>query len=91
LWGGGARLGKAPRTGEKAGGKSGGGAGLALGGLGGWLGAEQGWSRAYEIIAVPNLALAVVLFFVLREPPREGVAEAAADGGLPGMIGRAHV
>lgn len=60
-------------------------AGSALGGLGGWLAAEQGWSRAYEIIAVPNLALAVVLFFFLREPPREGVAEAAADGGLPGI------
>jgi predicted MFS family arabinose efflux permease len=60
-------------------------AGSALGGVGGWLAAEHGWSRAYEIIAVPNLALAAVLFFFLREPPREGVADAAADGALPGI------
>jgi MFS family permease len=60
-------------------------AGSALGGLGGWLAAEQGWSRAYEIIAIPNLALGVVLCFALREPAREGLAEAAADGGLSGI------
>lgn len=60
-------------------------AGSALGGVGGWLAAEHGWSHAYEIIAVPNLALGVLLYFTLRDPPREGVGEPAAGGGLPAI------
>ncbi|MSU47216.1 MAG: MFS transporter [Lacunisphaera sp.] len=60
-------------------------AGSTLGAAGGWLAAEQGWSQAYEIIALPNLALGVVLCFFLRDPSREGVAEPAVGGGLPGI------
>ena len=60
-------------------------AGSALGGVGGWLAAEYGWSYAYEIIGVPNLALGVLLCFTLRDPPREGLGETAAGSGLPGI------
>ena len=60
-------------------------AGSALGGVGGWLAAEYGWSHAYVIIGVPNLALGVLLCFTLRDPPREGVGEPAAGGTLPAI------
>lgn len=60
-------------------------AGSALGGVGGWLAAEYGWSHAYIVIGVPNLALGVLLCFTLRDPPREGVGEPAAGGGLPAI------
>ena len=60
-------------------------AGSALGGVGGWLAAEYGWSHAYIIIGVPNLALGVLLCFTLRDPPREGVGEPAAGGTLPAI------
>ncbi len=45
--------------------------GNMVGGLGGWLAERYGWSDAYIYIAVPNLALAVLLFIWLRDPPRE--------------------
>ncbi len=60
-------------------------AGSALGGVGGWLAAEYGWSHAYMIIGVPNLALGVLLCLTLRDPPREGVGEPAAGGALPAI------
>ncbi len=45
--------------------------GSTIGGLGGWLAEKYGWSDAYLYIGIPNLALAVLLFFFLRDPPRE--------------------
>lgn len=60
-------------------------AGSAIGGVGGWLAAEYGWSHAYLVIGLPNVLLGLLLFFTLREPPREGVAETAAGGAVPSI------
>ena len=56
-------------------------AGSALGGVGGWLAAEYNWSHAYLVIGVPNLALGVLLYFTLRDPPREGSGEGGNASG----------
>ncbi len=45
--------------------------GSSLGGLGGWLAEKHGWSYAYTVIGLPNLALGFLLYFFLRDPPRE--------------------
>ncbi len=52
--------------------------GNAIGGLGGWLAEKQGWSDAYTYIGLPNLGLAVLLLFFLRDPPREHLGLTAA-------------
>jgi predicted MFS family arabinose efflux permease len=52
--------------------------GSALGGLGGWLAAESGWSQAYLVVGLPNLALGLILCFTLRDPPREGLTATTA-------------
>jgi MFS family permease len=48
--------------------------GIALGGglaffLGGWIGQDLGWRRAFYFLGFPGLFVAVVVF-LLREPPR---------------------
>lgn len=52
------------------------GSGLVLGsvagGIAGWLAENHGWSYAYILIGLPNMAYALFLAFVLREPEREG-------------------
>lgn len=60
-------------------------AGSALGGVGGWLAAEYGWNNAYLAVGVPNMALGVLLYFFLRDAPREGLAEATVEGGVPAV------
>ena len=45
--------------------------GAVIGGVGGWLAERDGWSYAYSVISLPNLALGVVLFLFLRDAPRE--------------------
>lgn len=45
--------------------------GSTIGGVGGWLAQEHGWTYAYKMIGVPNLAFGVLLFLFLREAPRE--------------------
>lgn len=60
--------------------------GSALGGLGGWLAAEYGWSHAYLVVGLPNLALGVLLCFTLRDPPREGPGGAAEPVQLGGAL-----
>jgi len=54
--------------------------GSMIGGLGGWLAEQHGWSNAYLYIGLPNLAIAIVLFFFLRDPPREHREMVAAVG-----------
>jgi len=51
--------------------------GNMVGGLGGWLAEKHGWSDAYTYIALPNLALAILLIFFLRDPPREHLQSAS--------------
>jgi predicted MFS family arabinose efflux permease len=57
--------------------------GNLMSGLGGWLAERHGWSDAYLYIGIPNLALALVLFLWLRDPPREHLAAAAAPAEKP--------
>lgn len=52
--------------------------GSMIGGLGGWLAEQHGWSNAYLYIGMPNLAIAIMLFFFLRDPPREHHGTVAA-------------
>lgn len=51
--------------------------GNMVGGLGGWLAEKHGWSDAYTCIGLPNLALAILLIFFLRDPPREHLQAAS--------------
>lgn len=53
-------------------------AGAVIGGVGGWLAEKHGWSYAYEMVGLPNLALGVLLYFSLRDAPREPRAKGAA-------------
>ncbi|MBL9216541.1 MAG: MFS transporter [Opitutaceae bacterium] len=45
--------------------------GSTIGGLGGWLAEDRGWSYAYTVIGLPNLAFGLLLYFFLRDAPRE--------------------
>lgn len=46
-------------------------AGAVVGGAAGWLAERHSWSYAYQAIGLPNLALAGLLYFSLRDAPRE--------------------
>lgn len=54
--------------------------GSMIGGLGGWLAELHGWSNAYLYIGIPNLAMVLVLYFFLRDPPREQRGPEIAGG-----------
>ena len=46
--------------------------------LGGWVNEVWGWRAAFICVGVPGIALAIVVFLTLREPPRglsDGIAE----------------
>ena len=43
--------------------------GAAMGGLGGWLAENHGWAYAFKIFGLAGIAHALVLFFLLRDPP----------------------
>lgn len=53
--------------------------GSMIGGIGGWLAERYSWSSAYAAIGLPNLALAVLLYLFLREPPRERAKSVAPE------------
>lgn len=54
--------------------------GTGLAGIGGWLAEKQGWWFAFDVFGWFGVAYAGVLFFVLRDPPREsGVAKTNAE------------
>jgi predicted MFS family arabinose efflux permease len=55
-------------------------AGSVLGSAGGWLAQAYNWSYAYLVIGIPNLALGVLLIFMLKDPPREGAAPGGSVG-----------
>lgn len=53
--------------------------GLAIGGLGGALVAQHfGWRAAFFVVGLPGLALAVLAWFTIKEPPR-GFSEGRSD------------
>jgi len=53
--------------------------GAVIGGVGGWLAEKHGWSYAYMAIGLPNLALGILLYFFLRDAPREHLEQQAAS------------
>jgi sugar phosphate permease len=63
-------------------------AGSVMGGAAGWLAQAHGWTYAYLVVGLPNLALGVLLCVTLKDPPREG---GAPDGsaGSPVRMGEA--
>jgi len=58
-------------------------AGSVTGSAAGWLAQAYGWSHAYLVVGVPNLALGVLLYFTLKDPPREGAA--TSGSGAPSV------
>lgn len=54
--------------------------GSGLGGLGGWLAERQGWSFAFILFGVIGIVYAGVLFFLLRDAPREEAPGKAGAG-----------
>ncbi len=55
--------------------------GQSLGFIGGWIAEQHSWDRAFYLFGLIGVAYAVLLFFVLKDAPREKGAVAAA---LPG-------
>jgi predicted MFS family arabinose efflux permease len=53
-------------------------AGAVIGGVGGWLAETHGWRYAYLAIGLPNLALGFLLYFSLRDAPRNILAVGSA-------------
>lgn len=47
-------------------------------GLGGWGSDTLGWRYTFFLVGFPGIAIAALLFFTLREPPR-GMSESIAD------------
>lgn len=52
--------------------------GTGLAGIGGWLAEMQGWRFAFDVFGWFGVAYAVVLWFVLRDPPAEKSATEVA-------------
>lgn len=64
-------------------------AGALIGGVGGWLAEKHGWRYAYMAIGLPNLALGFLLYFSLRDAPRENATEAGPARPSPIRLGEA--
>ncbi|NIJ08102.1 putative MFS family arabinose efflux permease [Sphingomonas vulcanisoli] len=65
--------------------------GILIGAVaGGWIADALGWRAAFLVLGIPGVALAAVIAFVLREPPR-GAQDAATDAQAPafGEVARA--
>jgi predicted MFS family arabinose efflux permease len=50
--------------------------------VGGYIGDTYGWRVAVQVVAVPGLALAVLAWFTLRDPPR-GMSDNKTSGTAP--------
>ena len=58
--------------------------GIGLGyALGGWLSESVGWRMSFLIVGLPGVALALVVRFVMVEPPRGVIEGRSADGEQP--------
>ena len=68
-------------------------AGGAFSGLGGWLAAGPGWDYAHKAFGLIGIGFAIVLLFLLRDPPasegQETIGEAPAPVVRPGEAFRA--
>jgi MFS family permease len=51
----------------------------------GWLLEHYGWRTAYHAVGLAGVVVAVVFFFVVREPPRRAPAQVARVGFLEGI------
>ncbi len=47
--------------------------------FGGWINEFFGWRMAFLVVGVPGILLAIIFRLTVREPKRQGVAEAAAN------------
>jgi len=60
--------------------------GIAIGySLGGWLGDQIGWRNTLLVVGLPGVALAVLFWWLVKEPARE-VAHKAFDKSKPGLV-----
>ncbi|MDG1691385.1 MAG: MFS transporter [Alphaproteobacteria bacterium] len=50
--------------------------------VGGYIGDTYGWRVAVQVVAIPGLALAILAWFTLRDPPR-GMSDNKASGTAP--------
>jgi len=67
----------------------GGSVGIGLGyALGGFLGEQFGWRMTFFIVGLPGLLMALVVRFIVREPPR-GAIEGRAEVGEQPAVGDA--
>jgi predicted MFS family arabinose efflux permease len=53
---------------------------------GGWLDEFWGWRRAFMVVGLPGVLLAVVFRFTVREPVRESAPQAGGDDATPPVM-----
>ena len=53
--------------------------GATIGGVRGWLAEEHSWRFSYLVLGGPGIALGVLLYFLLRDAPRECLPNSAAS------------
>jgi predicted MFS family arabinose efflux permease len=53
--------------------------------VGGYIGDTYGWRAAVQVVALPGLALALLAWFTLRDPPR-GMSDNKANGTAPPLL-----
>lgn len=54
--------------------------------LGGWLDDTFGWRKTFLIVGLPGVALALLVRFTLKEPPRAAVADRQSVGEVVGYL-----
>ncbi|HLB30585.1 MAG TPA: MFS transporter [Gammaproteobacteria bacterium] len=54
--------------------------------VGGWVNEFLGWRSAFMVVGLPGVALAIVLWFTLREPPRGFYEPEQAIGSTPSIL-----
>jgi MFS family permease len=63
--------------------------GSGLGGAGGWIAERYGWSAAFDVFGLFGMGYAVVLAFLLRDAPREGMSAAGVAAAPRAQLGEA--
>lgn len=62
-------------------------AGAGMGGIGGWLAEHHGWNRAFLLFGCIGVAHSLLMYFCLRDTPREGVAAGTHSGSFLHAVG----